>query len=196
MNAFILHTEPEQAARWHVDRHVVKLPIEASQILCTAFWNQGIDAPMKKTHFNHPVCKFARASCLNFEWIVEYGKALCDEYTARYGRRHASQDVIEWCDKNAHNLSFDQFSQTDFAIAISLESKCRQVEGFDSMSAVQKYSELPISNYANSLKQVWKTDKGWRERTFSIHSEDKYNNKTFNRNRSTNATWTSEWSFF
>lgn len=39
------------------------------------------------------------------------------------------------------------------------------------------YSELPISNYANSLKQVWKTEKGWRERTFAVHWEDKYDSE-------------------
>ena len=39
------------------------------------------------------------------------------------------------------------------------------------------YSELPFSNYANSLKQVWKTEKGWRERTFAVHWEDKYDSE-------------------
>jgi hypothetical protein len=39
------------------------------------------------------------------------------------------------------------------------------------------YSELPISNYANSLKQVWKTEKGWREKTFAVHWEEKYDSE-------------------
>lgn len=36
------------------------------------------------------------------------------------------------------------------------------------------YSELPISNYANSLKQIWKTEKGWRELTIAVEWEGKY----------------------
>lgn len=36
------------------------------------------------------------------------------------------------------------------------------------------YSELPLSNYANSLKQIWKTEKGWRETTFALEWEGKY----------------------
>lgn len=139
MNQFILDTCPEQAARWYCDKHCVKMPLEIAQQACTAFWSQGIEAPYQKTHFNHPSSVFTRASCLNFEWTLEHAKALCDEYTARYGRRHASQDVIEWCDKHSGDLSFDQFEQTDFAIAIAPEMKCRQVAGFDKLSAVDKY---------------------------------------------------------
>lgn len=139
MNIFSTSTCPEQSARWCVDKYTVKMPTETAQLLCSVYWGQNIEAPMKKTHFNHPSSIFTRASCLNFEWVIEHGKALCDEYTARYRRRHASQNVIEWCCANSHNLVFDQFDQTDFAIAISPESKCRQIPGFDSMSAVEKY---------------------------------------------------------
>lgn len=139
MNIFSTSTCPEQSARWCVDKHVVKMPTETAQLLCAAYWGQNIEAPMKKTHFNHPSSIFTRASCLNYEWVIEHGKALCDEYTARYGRRHASQDVIEWCDKNSYKLLFDKFDMTDFAVAIASEMKCRQVEGFDNLDPVMKY---------------------------------------------------------
>jgi hypothetical protein len=36
------------------------------------------------------------------------------------------------------------------------------------------YSELPHSNYANSLKRLWKTEKGWREQTVAVTWEEKY----------------------
>lgn len=48
------------------------------------------------------------------------------------------------------------------------------------------YSELPISNYANSLKRIWKTDKGWSECTVIVEWEGKYvvstNEHSFERN--------------
>ena len=31
----------------------------------------------------------------HFDWLVEHGLALCQEYTARYGKVHACQQVIE-----------------------------------------------------------------------------------------------------
>lgn len=36
------------------------------------------------------------------------------------------------------------------------------------------YSELPISNCANSLKRIWKTDRGWKEQTLASEWEGKY----------------------
>lgn len=139
MNIFFLHEDSERAARWYCDRHCIKQILELSQMLCTTFHEHGIAAPYKATHKNHPSTVWTRSSCLNFEWVIRHAKTLCDEYTVRYNRRHASQDVIEWCDKNAHNLIFDKFDQTDFAIAISPDMKCRQINGFDNFDPVTKY---------------------------------------------------------
>jgi hypothetical protein len=36
------------------------------------------------------------------------------------------------------------------------------------------YSELPISNYANSLKRIWKTESGWKEQTLAVEWKGAY----------------------
>lgn len=38
MNIFALHHNPRKAARWHLDRHVVKMILETCQLLYTAHW--------------------------------------------------------------------------------------------------------------------------------------------------------------
>lgn len=38
MNIFVLHTDPRKAARWHADKHVIKMLLEAVQMLYTAHW--------------------------------------------------------------------------------------------------------------------------------------------------------------
>ena len=38
MNIFILHSNPKKAARWHADRHVVKMILESIQMLYTTHW--------------------------------------------------------------------------------------------------------------------------------------------------------------
>jgi hypothetical protein len=38
MNIFALHHKPRKAARWHADRHVVKMILETVQLLYTAHW--------------------------------------------------------------------------------------------------------------------------------------------------------------
>jgi hypothetical protein len=38
MNIFALHPNPRKTARWHVDKHVVKMLLETCQLLYTAHW--------------------------------------------------------------------------------------------------------------------------------------------------------------
>jgi hypothetical protein len=38
MNIFALHPNPRKAARWHADKHVVKMILESVQMLYTAHW--------------------------------------------------------------------------------------------------------------------------------------------------------------
>lgn len=38
MNIFVLHSNPKKSARWHADKHVVKMILESVQMLYTAHW--------------------------------------------------------------------------------------------------------------------------------------------------------------
>jgi len=38
MNLFYLDNELEKCAEYHVDKHIVKMPLEVAQLLCTAIW--------------------------------------------------------------------------------------------------------------------------------------------------------------
>ena len=96
MNIFYLHDDPEIAAQHHCDKHVVKMVLETAQLLCTTAREQGFeDVPYKSTHKNHPCAIWARENRSNFEWLQQFGMALCREYTHRYEKVHKSQAVIE-----------------------------------------------------------------------------------------------------
>jgi hypothetical protein len=97
MNIFALHIDPKTCASLHADKHVVKMILETAQMLCAA--HEIGYAPYKRTHYNHPCTQWARKTTANYDWLCRLGLALCDEYTRRYGRRHKSQDVIEWCEE-------------------------------------------------------------------------------------------------
>ena len=56
----------------------------------------------KKTHSNHPMTIWVRTSPANFLWTIRHGLFLCREYTKRYSRRHACQDILEWMIVNHH----------------------------------------------------------------------------------------------
>jgi hypothetical protein len=107
MNIFVLDSSPEKAAEYHCDKHVVKMILETCQLLSTAHRvldgevgvsNNGgslklADADMdttllRSTHTNHPCAVWVRESEANYRWTWRLLCALCDEYTARYGKRH------------------------------------------------------------------------------------------------------------
>lgn len=90
MNIFVLDTNPVIAAQMQCNQHVVKMVLETAQILSTI-----CGGPYKPTHAKHPCVLWAGANRTNFMWLKRHGLALCTEYTARYGKRHKCQDVIE-----------------------------------------------------------------------------------------------------
>jgi hypothetical protein len=47
---------------------------------------------------------WTRESLSNYLYLCDLGLELCKEYTHRYGKRHKSQDIIEWCLDNKPNI--------------------------------------------------------------------------------------------
>lgn len=100
MNIFWLDHNPILNAQYHVDKHVVKMPLEAAQLACTAVHlfphpdRPTYVPPYKATHVNHPCAQYARKSLYTYHRVIQYGLALCDEYTYRYGKKHACETVL------------------------------------------------------------------------------------------------------
>lgn len=122
MNIFVLDHCPKIAASYYVDKHVVKMPLEIAQLLCTTLALEGIETPYKKTHQNHPCAVWVRASLSNWNWLIQHGIAVSEEYTARYGKRHKSQYVIEWC-AVANTPNIPEIGLTAFAQVMPDEFK-------------------------------------------------------------------------
>jgi hypothetical protein len=95
MNIFYLSFNTKKCARYHLDRHVVKMILELAQLLCTAIWLSGKEAPYKATHKNHPSAIWTRDNINNWKWTKKLALALCKEYTYRYGKKHKSEDIIK-----------------------------------------------------------------------------------------------------
>jgi hypothetical protein len=101
MNVFILDTDPKLAAQYHCDKHVVKMILEYSQLLCTTHHilvpDQSDLIPYKMTHKNHPCAVWARQSKNNYWFIRELARHLNKEYMYRYGKTvgHKSWQVID-----------------------------------------------------------------------------------------------------
>ena len=106
MNIFVTDQCPIQSARNLPDKHIVKMPLETCQMLSIIYsdWYYGIGqlhkldgTPYRTAHGafrKHPCTQWAAESYWNLSWLISHGMALCDEYTARYGKVHACQPAI------------------------------------------------------------------------------------------------------
>ena len=100
MNIFFLHLRPRRNARFYVDRHVVKIIVEITQLLWSAWRGVDVvDCPVKRyrvTHVNHPLAIWVRKCEANYLYAAVVGLALTKEYSFRYAKRHACRDILKW----------------------------------------------------------------------------------------------------
>jgi hypothetical protein len=147
MNIFFLDLDTKKCAEYHCDKHVVKMILETAQLLCGVHHttDQVTDQiPYKLSHKNHPCAIWSRESLSNYLYLCDLGLELCKEYTYRYGKRHKSQEVIEWCITNKPNIVDKEF--TEPARAMPDEYKVKSV--------VESYRNYYIG--AKKTFAVWK----------------------------------------
>ena len=108
MNIFVLDSAPQTAARYHCDRHVVKMINETTQMLVTAHAVlddsvqrfdahsvlRGTHLVCAPTHPNHVCNVWLRVSSMNYAWLHTLGLELLRQYERRYSRRHAYSDML------------------------------------------------------------------------------------------------------
>lgn len=96
MNLFLLAACAIEAATMHCDKHCIKMILETTQLLYTAWWfgREQVDwadcpyAPYRATHRNHPSAIWVRLHPSHYQWALRLGLALCEEYTRRYKKQH------------------------------------------------------------------------------------------------------------
>jgi len=140
MNIFYLSEDPSIAARYHNDKHVVKMILETAQILSTAHrvLDKSISTELyKATHINHPSTKWARANINNYQWLYNLFCELCTEYTFRYGKTHLTEKKLKHVLQQAPMLiSNDAFTQPPQAMP----------DEFRSADSIQSYRTYYIKS--------------------------------------------------
>lgn len=129
MNIFYLDPDPATCARYHNDRHTIKMILEYSQLLSTAHrvldgnLSVGLsDSGRKKTsyilpdernnilysatHINHPSAIWVRVRESHYRWLFCLWTELMEEYTYRYGKNHACEKLIGYLNAPPKNIEF------------------------------------------------------------------------------------------
>lgn len=131
MNIFILDLNHKKCARYHCDKHLVKMITEHNQILGSIFYTSrgvlkkkdikeefilkhfstfprrdeyGNPDPYGIGHKNHPCTRWAASSLDNYLWLTRLTAEMCIEYTRRYGKEHAGEAINQWYAERHYNL--------------------------------------------------------------------------------------------
>ena len=152
MNIFVLDLDPEQCAMYHVDRHVVKMILETTQLLNNAVYRHNNVIPIYKiTHNNHPASIWASKTKSNFIWLNNLGLSLCKEYTYRYGKIHKCQEYLELFSKRDFNLPDGDL--TDFVQCMPNEYKAE-----NAVDAYRRYyigAKQSLAKWTNRTIPYW-----------------------------------------
>jgi hypothetical protein len=149
VNIFYVDTDPVLAAKSLCDKHIVKMPLETAQMLCVPF----VSAPYKPTHTKHPCTLWALSSLENYNWLLEHGVALSHEYTARYGRVHASEEVIWWCYEGLPALGLPSLGLQVPALAMPDRFKCD--DPVESYRAYYMGAKVDLAKWEHGNPPYW-----------------------------------------
>jgi len=95
MNRFIIEKTPHEIASSLCDQHIVKMPLEEAQMLCTTLWYHAPDYAKdnnlyKPVHQKHPCTLWAMENKENYVFAYKLYSAMLDEYTDRYDKYHGA----------------------------------------------------------------------------------------------------------
>ena len=95
MNRFLIEHDPDSIARSLCDQHIVKMPLEEAQMLCTSLWHHAPEYAeecglYKAVHQKHPCTLWAMENRANYHYALVLYKRMLDEYTQRYDKHHGA----------------------------------------------------------------------------------------------------------
>lgn len=156
MNIFYLSGDAEQAARMMCDKHVVKMIVETAQLLSTAHHVlDGPNAPLgiyKETHKNHPCAVWVRSSPYAYRWAYAHYAYLLKEYTARYGKFHASERLWDVLIQVPNNIPLTEWTDPPQCMPDDCKVPGDTVEAYRNYYRVHKAS---IARWRNAPVPDW-----------------------------------------
>lgn len=177
MNIFVLDLDPEKCAQYHCDKHLVKMITESNQILGSiAYTARGVYRKVDITpvfiektfkgfprqengkphpygigYRNHPCTQWAAKSLGNYRWLCILNAEMSKEYTRRYGRKHAGEEITRWYATNHPELPM--LGVTPFAQA--MPDDCKNPNAVVAYRQYYKKHKARIAKWAHSPTPSW-----------------------------------------
>lgn len=177
MNIFILDLDPYLCAKYHCNKHITKMVVEHCQILGSiAYTARGINRkaeissefvnkffqgfprslngnphPYGIGYRNHPCTQWTAKSLDNYLWLTQLTDEMCKEYTRRYGRKHACEDINQWYLKNRPNLP--KLGLTPFAQAMPAD--CKDADPVKAYRTYYKNYKKDFAKWPEGMTPHW-----------------------------------------
>ena len=158
MNIFVNSKCPKLSAQALDNKRVVKMTLETAQLLSAdIFINSGIiyDNVYKPTHLKHPCNIWGSETVGNWDWLFEHFTALCEEYSFRYKKQHASEKILPYLLQHRSHLKNGAIT----AFANCTSSEALQIDF--------RHIQDTCEGYKQYLTAKWHRDKlppGWLNR--------------------------------
>ena len=151
MNLFILALLQKQIAEWMFDKHIVKIILEAVQMLCSAKQILDPDDPendklYKIAHKNHPVSIWVRKSKKNYIWTLILVYEMHKEWRYRFGHS-----------ENKYHKSFLVAGQLIKRMPSDDKFECIELTPFAQAMPDEYKSDDPIESYKKYYKSPQKS---------------------------------------
>lgn len=166
MNLFILDEDPVVAASMYCDKHVVKIILEACQMLSTAHLHYGMRSDRiyrSASYVNHPVTSWVRASIANYRWTVEHAYALCHEYRCRYLAEHRHLSMLDYFSTTIPPLP--DIGLTPFAQAMPRDLLSLDLDAVSAYRLYYAIYKIHLASWKNNNVPDWFTQLTTRRHT-------------------------------
>jgi hypothetical protein len=160
MNIFILDSDKQNCAKYHCDKHIVKMPLEMAQMVSFLHYDKSIyrttDSCVmgySKTHDKHPCTLWLKESLSNLVYGCELGIELVNEYRYRYNsvKHERSLNIFTHTLKNLPEMQ--DLGLTPFALAMPQEY--RLTDAVESYRTYYKSEKSQFLKYSNRETPYW-----------------------------------------
>lgn len=121
MNVFFTDSSPSISAQNLDDKRVVKMILESAQMLAVAMAINGAlhdELPINKDGKRYSVTGWRNHGCTiwasktsgNYRWLLNHLKALCEEYSHRYGKTHFVESQIYLLEQGVKHVPVDEMT--------------------------------------------------------------------------------------
>lgn len=164
MNIFVLDRDVKTCAMYHNDKHTVKMIVETSQLLSSAYYDENkvlqevkdypFDNFLKLTHYNHPCSVWVRESLENFLWLNNLLGCLLNEYTYRYHKIHKYDPLNPWFYDNLPKR-LKSNGLTEFKLAMPDEIKEKFTDPVEAYRYYYVFYKGHLASWKNRSVPYW-----------------------------------------